>query len=655
MPPPWLDPELVARGREPMHAVRREAGLSLDGEWRFQLLPSPDAPPTNDWQPIAVPGCWTMQGVGDRPHYTNVQMPFPGEPPHVPADNPTGLYERDFVLPEAWLGRRVVLHIGAARSMAIVTLNDIEVGIGKDSHLASEFDVTAHLREGANHLRLTVPKWSDATFIEDQDQWWHAGLTRPVFLYATAPVHLGDVHVVARPVDDGAGQLDIAVQVGGLRHDLETGWRIEARLEGWPEVLEDTPAAFEGPGWATDADRRALIRRHELYGEGGLGDQETAWRELWPHLAPARSGSARLTAEVTGIEPWSAERPRLYDLEVRLLDPKGTAVDEARFRIGFRSLVVDGLDLLINGDRVLIRGVNRHDFDQHTGAVVSREGMRAELIAMKRHGFNAVRTSHYPNDPALLDLCDELGLYVVDEADIETHAFQAVLCDDPRYLAQWVSRVSRMVLRDRNHPSVIAWSLGNESGYGANHEAAAAWIRRARPHAAAPLRGRHPIRLGWRGRVTDVVCPMYPTINAIVEFGALRAPDPAAHHVRVLARHGQQQRHAGRLLGRHRVDTRAPGRLHLGVEGPRARPGASRRTDPLGLRRRLRRRPQRRQLLHRRPGLAGRHAETGAARGPVAERARPCRPGRSTRARAARQPPARPRPRLVAWPMGDRR
>jgi beta-galactosidase len=518
MPRPWLDPELVALGREPMHAVRREAGLSLDGEWRFQLLPSPDAPARSDWQSIAVPGCWTMQDVGDRPHYTNVQMPFAGEPPHVPADDPTGLYERAFELPAGWLGRRVVLHVGAARSMVLVSLNDAEVGIGKDSHLASEFDVTAHLRENANHLRMIVPKWSDTTFIEDQDQWWHAGLTRSIFLYATAPVHLGDVHVVAQPAEDGAGRLDIEIQVGGLRHDLEPGWRIAGRLEGWPKVLEAVPAAFEPPGWATDVDGRALIRRHELYGENGLGDQEAAWRELWPRLAPARTGSARLAATVPGIEPWSAERPRLYDLEVRLLDPQGAAVDEARFKIGFRSVVVDGLDLRINGERVLIRGVNRHDFDQHTGSVVSEEGMREELRSMKRHGFNAVRTSHYPNDPVFLDLTDELGFYVIEEADIESHAFQAVLCDDPRYLAQWVSRVSRMVLRDRNHPSVIAWSLGNESGYGANHEAAAAWVRRTDP--TRPLHYEGAIRFDWAGgeRVTDLACPMYPAISAIVEF-----------------------------------------------------------------------------------------------------------------------------------------
>ncbi len=218
------------------------------------------------------------------------------------------------------------------------------------------------------------------------------------------------------------------------------------------------------------------------------------------------------------MEPWSAELPRLYDLEVSLLDPAAAIADRAHVRVGFRNVEIRGTDLLINGQRVLIRGVNRHDFDQHTGRVVSPESMRADLVAMKRHGFNAVRTSHYPNDPAFLELTDELGLYVIDEADIEAHAFQAWLCDDPRYLAQWVSRVSRMVLRDRNHPSVIAWSLGNESGYGANHEAAAAWVRRHEP--TRPLHYEGAIRFDWAGgeRVTDLVCPMYPAISAIVEF-----------------------------------------------------------------------------------------------------------------------------------------
>ena len=519
MPAPWQDPEFVARGREPMHAIRRQPGLLLDGAWRFQLLPRPDLEPGPEWREIAVPGCWTMQGTTDLPQYTNVQMPFPGEPPHVPEANPTGVYERHFDLPTEWQGQRVVLHVGAAESVVIVEINGRRVGIGKDSHLASEFDVRAHVVAGRNVLRLTVVKWSDATFIEDQDQWWHGGLTRSVYLYATPPLHLGDVAVTAGLAEDGGtGRLDIEVQVGGLRQDPEPGWHVEARLEGLDEVLRASLASFELPHWATDTPGRALIRRHELCGPGGMGEDAARWRELHPHLEPVRTGSARLETSVPGVQPWSAEVPKLYDLEVSLLDASGTVIDRAQARVGFRSVEVRGLDLLINGRRVRIQGVNRHDFDQHTGRVIIPEAMRRDLLAMKRHGVNAVRTSHYPNDPVFLDLTDELGLYVIEEADIESHAFQATLCDDPRYLAQWVSRVSRMVLRDRNHASVIAWSLGNESGYGTNHEAAAAWVRRHDP--SRPLHYEGAIRFDWSAgaRVTDLVCPMYPAISAIVEF-----------------------------------------------------------------------------------------------------------------------------------------
>ena len=528
MTAPWLDPELVARGREPMHAVTHEPGLLLDGTWRFELLPDPDAEPSGAWRDIEVPGCWTRQDTDDVPHYTNVQMPFEGEAPHVPEHNPTGLYERDFELPADWAGKRVVLYIGAAESVVVVTLNGHRVGIGKDSHLASEFALGEYLQPGTNTLRLMVVKWSDATFIEDQDQWWHGGITRSVYLYATEPLFLADVAVTAGLADDRhTGTLSIDVQVGGLRRTLEDGWGVEARLQDRDEVLTGTPAAFELPHWATDPSGRALIHRHELYGAEGMGEDAGRWAELQPHLEPARTGLVQLATEVTDVEPWSAELPNLYELEVLLRRPDGGVADHSTVRVGFRSVEVRGRDLLINGERVLVRGVNRHDFDQYSGRVISRESMRADLVAMKRHGFNAVRTSHYPNDPAFLDLTDELGLYVVDEADIESHAFQSTLCDDPRYLAQWVARVSRMVLRDRNHPSIYAWSLGNESGHGSNHEAAAAWIRRHEP--TRPLHYEGAIRFDWTDgeRVTDFVCPMYPQISAIVEFaesGRLNRP-----------------------------------------------------------------------------------------------------------------------------------
>jgi len=447
-------------------------------------------------------------------------MPFAGEAPHVPEENPTGLYEREFEVPTDWIDRRVVLHVGAAESVLIVSLNDREIGIGKDSHLASEFDLTEHLRPGPNKLTLRVVKWSDATFIEDQDQWWHGGITRSVFLYSTGHVFLADINADAGLADDlETGTLDLAVQVGASGADLEDGWTVEARLEGSDEVMQGPLTAFALPYWpAPGSSERAFITRHQI------GDREsvTTDAERWPPmralLAPARTGSISLSMPIPRVESWSAESPRRYDLRVLLRSPAGDTIEEVHLRVGFRRVETHGVDLLINGERVYIRGVNRHDFDQFTGRVISREAMRADLVAMKRFGFNAVRTSHYPNDPAFLELTDELGLYVIDEADIESHAFWETLCDDPRYLAQWVSRVSRMVLRDRNHPSVIMWSLGNESGYGSNHEAAAAWVRRSDPSRLLHYEGA--IRLDWAAgeSVTDVLCPMYPDISAIVEF-----------------------------------------------------------------------------------------------------------------------------------------
>ena len=277
--------------------------------------------------------------------------------------------------------------------------------------------------------------------------------------------------------------------------------------------------------------------------------------------------------------------PRLYPVRVTLRAPDGTVVEEAHLRVGFRRVEIVGRDLLLNGRRVLLHGVNRHDFDPHTGRVVSAASMRADLVLMKRFGFNAVRTSHYPNDPAFLDLCDEIGLYVIGEADIESHAFWGSLCDDPRYLEAWVSRVARMAQRDKNHPALIIWSLGNESGYGVNHEAAAAWLRRY--DGSRPLHYEGAIRFDWASPqdVSDITCADVSADQGPRRTRRQRAPAAPADHVRVLPRDGQQQRHAGRVLGRHRANARAPGRVHLGVVRPRARAAAARRLDALGLRR----------------------------------------------------------------------
>ncbi|MFD8720933.1 glycoside hydrolase family 2 TIM barrel-domain containing protein [Streptomyces sp. NPDC059629] len=479
---PWQAPEVTSWGRLPMNAVdRRAGGLPLDGDWRFQLLPAPDAPVGGSWSTAYVPGPWTVQDTDDLPQYTNVTMPFREFPPQVPAVNPTGVYERELDVPAEWAGRRVVLQVGAAESVLLVHVDGRPVGISKDSHLAAEFDLTGVVRPGGRSvLRLTVVKWSDATHIEDQDHWWHGGITRSVLLYATDPLYLADVTVRARR--DGELRVDCLVRNAAGDRALPEGWYVTGDLDGEP-LAQD--AEFDRLN--TEDDRVSDFL-----------------------------GEARIHAVVPEVRTWNAEEPELCGLTVRLHRADGTVADASHHRIGFRDVAIVGRDLLVNGERVFIRGVNRHDFHPLTGRTVSYDDMRADLVVLKRFGFNAIRTSHYPNDPTLYDLADELGFYVVDEADIESHDHAHEIADDPRYLNAFVDRVSRMVLRDKNHPSVIIWSLGNESDYGANHDAAAGWVRRHDP--TRPLQYEGAAKLGWAAPdvASDIACPMYAALEDCV-------------------------------------------------------------------------------------------------------------------------------------------
>lgn len=520
MSAPWTTPELTSMGRLPMHSVPHLDRLDLDGTWRFQLLRAPDAALGDRWEEAVVPGLWTRrEGSWDLPQYTNVRMPFPGVAPQIPEVNPTGVYERSFVLPPAWVGRRVVLHVGAAESVLMVTLNGQQVGISKDSHLAAEFDLTALVRAGENTLRLTVVKWSDATYMEDQDQWWHGGISRSVFVYATDRVHLGDIRADAGLTDDlemGTLALTVDVSFDGL--EPEPGWTVEARVEGLTlPLVADVPIPVLHQDVRYFSERETRLQGAVTTGAPVSEQDRADWAVLHRRFVPVPTGHVTWSLRFPAVRRWSADEPYLYPVSVALRGPDGTLVERASLKIGFRRVEVRGLDLLINGRRTYIRGVNRHDFDQHTGRVVTTAQIRADLVQMKRFGFNSVRTCHYPNDPALYDIADELGLYVCDEADIETHAFWGELCDDQRYLAQWLDRTSRMVLRDKNHASIILWSLGNESGYGRNHDAAAAWVRRYDP--SRPLHYEGAIRFDWASDqiVSDLVSPMYPTIDAIVE------------------------------------------------------------------------------------------------------------------------------------------
>ncbi|MFG3062555.1 glycoside hydrolase family 2 TIM barrel-domain containing protein [Streptomyces sp. NPDC048231] len=477
---PWESPEVTSWGRLPMCAVDRRSGaMPLDGRWRFQLLPAPDSPVTGDWASQHVPGAWTLQDTWDLPQYTNVRMPFDTFPPAVPAADPTGVYERDVRIPAAWAGRRIVLQVGAAESVLLVHVDGRPVGVSKDSHLAAEFDLSGVLRPGERStLRLTVVKWSDATHLEDQDQWWHGGITRSVLLYTTDPLHLADVTVRARR----SGELRVDCRVRHAAGALPEGWYISGEVDG------------------------RTLTQDEDFDRANAEDERVS----------AFLGEARLLTTVPEVRTWTAETPELYELTVRLHRADGTVADTSHHRVGFRDVEIVGRDLLVNGERVFIRGVNRHDFHPLTGRTVTYDDMRADLVVLKRFGFNAIRTAHYPNDPALYDLADELGLYVVDEADIESHDHAHEIADDPRYLNAFVDRVSRMVLRDKNHPSIIVWSLGNESDYGANHDAAAGWLRRHDP--TRPLQYEGAAKLDWAdpGLASDIACPMYAPIEDCV-------------------------------------------------------------------------------------------------------------------------------------------
>ena len=497
---------------------------SLDGNWRFTLLKKPsDAPAdwyqastdTSDWHDIKVPGVWTMQAAGqdagDFPIYCNFRMPFadPHEPGEVPEHNPTGLYRTDFTTDAAWAGRDIILHIGGFESLALAWCNGAFVGMGKDSRLPSEFDLTPQLNAGRNQLAIMVIKWSDATWIEDQDHWRHGGLHRSLFIEARAKTRIDDMVVVADYDPQTAiGTISATAAVTGL----SVGWT----LRGW---IED-----EARNRIT---RLAATEIAQFPHQAGLMEQL-----LNAYSYPGHE--AELAATVPGIMPWSAEIPHRYRLIVELVDPQDCVTETHATWIGFRRVEIRDRRLLINGKAIIIIGVNRHDHHPTNGKTPSLEDMRADLVAMKQHNINALRTAHYPNDHRLLDLADELGLYVIDEANVESHARWKAVSNDSRYQMAIIERVERMIIRDRNHPCIIGWSLGNESGHGPAHDGAAALARRLDPTRFIHYEGAVAERFMsfWSDptattqqapdrserNTTDVVCPMYPPIDLIVNW-----------------------------------------------------------------------------------------------------------------------------------------
>jgi beta-galactosidase len=513
--PDWENPAVFARGKLPASATgfpfetraKALAGdeaasarhLSLDGTWSFAFSPDADRLPAgferpdydvSAWKQIKVPADWQTQGF-DQPRYNNITYPFPANRPLIPhASNPVGSYRRDVVVPADWRGQDVILHIGAAGSAYYVWVNGEKVGYSEDSKLPSEFDVTRWIKPGKNVVAIQIFRWSDGSYLEDQDFWRVSGIERSVYLMAAPKVRMRDVFVHAGLDDsyqDGRLSVDVAVTPGSAA---------SVRM-----VL------FDG-------DRQVLARTQ-------------------PVAAAAGERTLTLAADVPKVKPWTAETPNLYTLVTELVDARGTLLQSTARAIGFRTVAIRNGQVTVNGKPITIRGVNRHEHDPETFHVVSRASMERDVQLMKQNNINAIRTSHYPNDPYLYDLADRYGLYVMDEANIESHAYMDYANRRPRERAKYqvgfdpawkdahVSRVANMVERDKNHASVIFWSLGNEAGIGPNFEAAAAAAKARDP-------GRLISYLGWGtwdgisdhrpNHYADIYAPMYDPAVKMADF-----------------------------------------------------------------------------------------------------------------------------------------
>jgi beta-galactosidase len=504
----WENPQVVAYNRMPARATglpfpdeasalsrdlqRTPWYMTLDGGWKFYYAPNPKTLPegffdagydASDWDEIEVPGNWMMQGY-DKPIYCNVKMPIPNTPPFVPEDdNPTGLYRREFDLPVDWEGRRTVLFFGGVESAFYVWVNGQKVGFSKDSRLPAEFEITDYVQPGKNTVVTQVIRWSDGSFLEDQDHWRMAGMYREVMVYSLPQTYLADVF--AKPELDAQfkdGVLSAEVKIGGMPEQAN-GYRVEMQL--------------------FDADSQPVFPDY-------AGSEFRFNANEMPVLT--------LSRPVSAPKKWSHEDPYLYTLVVVLRNPQDEAVQYFSTRVGFRKIALYNRELLVNGRAVLFKGVNRHEHEELRGKALTMESMLADIYLMKRHNINAVRTCHYPNDERWYDLCDAYGIYVWDEANIETHSVYNRLCHDPEWRNAFLERGVRMVERDKNHASIITWSLGNESGYGPNHDAIAGWIRGYDPSRIVHYEGA--MRVSWDAGhlASDLVCPMYPPIDRIIDY-----------------------------------------------------------------------------------------------------------------------------------------
>ncbi|MBB3699847.1 glycoside hydrolase family 2 TIM barrel-domain containing protein [Flammeovirga yaeyamensis] len=467
--PNWENPDVIRVNTEPTRSTfvhyqgdnttqdqeQLANYIYLNGQWKFNWVPKPADRPADfyktdfdvsQWKDIDVPSDWQMRGYG-YPIYTNIIYPFPMDAPHIPHDNnPVGSYKRTFTVDDNWEDQQVFLHFAGVSSAFYVWVNGQQVGYAQGSKTAIEFDVTEYLKLGKNDIAVEVYRWCDGSYLEDQDFWRLSGIERDVYLYATPKTFIRDIKITSTLDTDTYtnGLLSYTIDVDNKSTKKAKGMSVEVTLK--------------------------------------VKDQQTVYAQTHT-VALEKEELNKVSTENIDLKkvlPWSAETPNLYTMHIALKDKKGNVIDASKQSIGFKTTEVKNGQFLVNGQPVLIKGVNRHEHDPVNGHVVTKETMKQDIIDFKKYNINAVRTSHYPNDPYFYDLCDEYGIYVCDEANIESHGYgykkSETLANSEMYKEQHLDRVRRMVKRDFNHPSVIYWSLGNEAGNGSNFKAAYDWI-----------------------------------------------------------------------------------------------------------------------------------------------------------------------------------
>jgi beta-galactosidase len=467
---------------------------SLDGYWKFNWVERPDDRPMDfyepgyddsDWKQIAVPSNWEFQGYG-VPIYVNIPYEWTRtpNPPEIPHDyNPVGSYRQHFNIPETWNDKQVIIHFDGVKSAFYLWINGKKAGYSQDSKTPAEFNITEYIKPGNNLLALEVYRWSDGSYLECQDMWRISGIERDVYLYAQPAVYISDYFTDAGLIDDyndGDFKLDVNIFNSGGRKTNN----INVRAKLLTSDGKSTLASFS---------EEINLNKHE--------NRQIQFRQT-----------------ISGPLKWTAESPNLYTLVLSVYNENGVCEEAVSCKVGFRTSEIKNGQLLINGVPVMIKGVNRHEHDPVTIHVMTEEMMLKDIRLMKQFNINTVRTCHYPDVPRWYELCDQYGLYVIDEANIESHGMgydpDRTLGNDPRFMAAHLARVQAMLERDKNHPCVITWSMGNEAGDGVNFDTCYNWLKQR-----DPSRPVHYERAEL-GRNTDIYCPMYPDVEYLAEYAS---------------------------------------------------------------------------------------------------------------------------------------